>query len=44
MNVGFENAGRGVIPDHLIRPGFQDVLEENDPVMDFTKALIKKGK
>ncbi|MEL6254485.1 MAG: S41 family peptidase [Bacteroidota bacterium] len=44
MNVDFENTGHGVIPDHIIRPSLQDVIEGNDPVMDFTKELIKKGK
>lgn len=44
MNVDFKNTGRGIIPDHIIRPSFEDVIEENDPVMDFTKELIKKGK
>ncbi|MEM8892529.1 MAG: S41 family peptidase, partial [Bacteroidota bacterium] len=44
MNVDFENTGRGVIPDHIIRPTLEDVIEGNDPVMDFTKELIKKGK
>jgi len=40
-NVDFENTGRGVLPDHLVRPSIEDILEGNDTVLDYTKELIR---
>jgi len=43
MNVTFENTGRGVIPDHVVKPSIEDVLGKRDVVMDYTIGLIEKG-
>jgi len=42
MNVNFENTGRGVIPDHNVKPSIEDVLMNRDIVMDYTIDLIEK--
>ncbi len=43
MNVNFENTGRGVIPDHIVKPSIEDVLSKRDAVMEFTINLIEKN-
>jgi len=43
MNVNFENTGRGVIPDHVVKPSIEDVLAKRDVVMDYTVDMIEKG-
>ena len=40
-NVNFENTGRGAIPDHMIRPGIEDLLAKRDVAMEL--ALELKG-
>lgn len=42
MNVTFENTGHGVIPDHVVEPSIEEVIEGKDVVMEFTKKLIEK--
>jgi len=42
MNVGFENTGRGVLPDYPVRPSIDDILNGHDKVMEFTLDLIEK--
>ncbi len=41
MNVDFENTGRGVIPDHIVRRSIDDLLERKDRVMEFTLEKIR---
>lgn len=36
--------GRGVLPDHEILPSIQQFLEGTDATMQWTKALIEKGR
>lgn len=43
MNVEMENTGRGVIPDHIVRPEASHLLEGKDRVMEFTMDLIKQS-
>lgn len=43
MNVNFENTGRGVIPDHIVKPSIEDVLSKRDAAMEFTINLIGKN-
>ena len=42
MNVNFENTGKGVVPDHIVKPSIEDVLQKRDVVMDYTIDLIGK--
>lgn len=42
MNVDFENTGRGVVPDHPVRPSIEDMLTGKDVVMEYTVDLISK--
>ena len=42
-SVNFKNTGRGVIPDHEVKPNIQDILSGRDAVMDFTVDLIRKS-
>ncbi len=42
MNVDFKNEGRGVIPDHAVRPSIQDKIDRVDRVMEYTLELIKE--
>ncbi len=42
-DVNFENKGRGVVPDHRIKPTIQDKLSGKDVEMEFTLNLIKSG-
>lgn len=37
-----DNKGYGVIPNHLIKPTFEDVLSEKDKVMELTIGLIQE--
>jgi len=41
MNVDFKNDGHGVIPDHIVRPSIQDMIDKKDRVMIYTLDLIK---
>ena len=43
MNVNFENTGRGVVPDHIVKPSIDDVLQRRDVVMDYTIDMIEKN-
>ena len=42
MNVDFENTGRGVLPDHSVRPSIDDILNGHDKIMAYTLDLIQK--
>jgi len=42
MNVDFKNEGRGVIPDHIVKPSIQDKIDGFDRVMEYTLDLIKE--
>lgn len=37
-----ENYGRGVIPDHIVKPMIENLIQEADTELDFTLKLIKK--
>ena len=41
MNVTFENTGHGVIPDHIVLPSIEDMLQNNDRALNFTIDLIE---
>lgn len=40
INVDLKNTGHGVNPDYIVKPSINDVLQDKDVVMDFTKKLI----
>lgn len=43
MNVNFDNNGRGVVPEHIVKPSIEDVLQGRDVIMDYTIDLIGKN-
>jgi hypothetical protein len=38
----YPHADRGILPDHEVRPGIRDILEGNDPVLEYTLLLIRQ--
>jgi C-terminal processing protease CtpA/Prc len=42
MNVRLKNTGRGVMPDHEIKPSIKDILEEKDVEMELVLKLIRE--
>ena len=44
LNVNYKNTGHGVIPHYKIKPSIENIINEKDPIMEFTLDLIKKVK
>ena len=44
INRPDENTGRGVIPDHILIPSIEDIIEGRDVEMQFTLELIKSNR
>ena len=42
-NVGHSFFGRGVVPDHPVRPSIEDALAGRDAVFELALALIRGG-